>query len=159
MTDNEFDSQKPTFIERLNATYSGQFTVERKVGMPPTDIVRFVPPNKNFGNVEILGDLDEWRDEEDYYCEDEDGIYDDADTCGFQFRSEGVHKITPSMSPTEIFDLLNEIFSDRVVCYKSVFAKKRKLYPIKEFEKALKEKRVRHKEAYTFWTGEHPIKL
>ncbi len=148
--------EKPTFLERLTEKYPGRFTVERKIGAPPKDRAFFAAENKHFGAIEIAGDFDEWRDEADYYVEDENGVYDDADTCGFEFRSYSTGKCGV-LSPTDLFALLDEIFADRIICYRSLLKKTRGLYRIEEFKKALDEGRVRRKKAYTFWTGEYPI--
>jgi len=45
-----------------------------KEGIPPQDHTIFSPKNKHFKIIDIYGNFDEWRDE------DEDGIYHDAET-------------------------------------------------------------------------------
>lgn len=90
-------SKKPTFLERLNSMYPGMFEIKRNEGCPPQDRAIIHSKNKRFGRIEIVGDFDEWRDDEDYFIEDEKGYYDDAETCGFWFYTRvGVYILSPS---------------------------------------------------------------
>jgi hypothetical protein len=152
------EKTRPTFLERLDLAYPCQFEVIRKKGMPVKDYAIFPAKNKHFGNIEISGDLNEWRDEEDYFVEDENGLYHDADTCGLWFRAEGIPKIY-LLSPTAIFYMLNKIFSDQMVGYVPLIRPHIKggLYEIENFKKMLKAGNVRKKKLYRFWSGDYPI--
>lgn len=148
---------KPTFLERLTAMYSGQFETSRvKRGLWEVDCAYFPAENKKFGSIEITGDLNEWRDEEDYFIEDENGIYDDLDTCGFYFRVGG-YEGTFILSPTGIFYYLDKIFSDQIVVYFSPLAKKRGLYELDDLKKKLAEGKLRKRKEYRFWSGNYPL--
>lgn len=110
--------------------------------------------NKRFGRIEIVGDFDEWRDDEDYFIEDEKGSYDDVETCGFWFYTRvGVY----ILSPSDVFYMLEKIFSDEMICYVTIPYWKSALYKIEEIKLLIKKGKIRKKKKYRFWSGNYPI--
>lgn len=148
--------ERVPFIQRLNARYQGEFELERNVGHPPCDHAIFSAKNKRFGSVKISGDFDEWRDEEDYYAEDENGVYDDAETCGFTLSVLNIGKAY-LVSPTQAFEMLDKIFADQMLCYVTLPMKNSRLYEIEEFKGLLRAGKVRRKKTYRFWSGDRPL--
>lgn len=159
---------KQTFLEKLNLIYPGQFKVEKRTGGIPSYAAIFPAKNKRFGDITIVGDLEQWEDEADYdeikFDEDNYREYggDFADYCediSFEFETKRSRSL---FTPTMIFEYLEKIFNDEILFYWSWSFKKKfygNFYKREVFEKMIHEGRIRVSKNYKlcFWSGNYPL--
>ncbi len=156
------EEKRLTFIERLELKYPNKFTIAEN-----GKEAWFAAENKDFGDISITGDLNDWRDENDFgdieeeYLEAGADFQDVREDCAFRVK---VHypgsNFYEGLFATEALEYLDEIFADRIIlhCIKRFPKWKGILYTRADFEMLLAKGSIRlGKDAkICVWSGNHP---
>jgi hypothetical protein len=159
------EEKRLTFIEKLKLKYANKVIISEN-GKEAV----FAAENKDFGEILITGDLDDWRDEDDFSDIEEEYLEQGADwqdvTDDYAFRvyiRKSIHfppRYCNYLFATEALEYLDEIFADNMIshCFKHFPKWKGCLYTRADFESLLAKGSIRLAKngKICVWSGNYP---